>query len=275
MDFARKRYTGFDLWLPRKTSIKDIISPLIPHRRKYHGGHGGQGPSNTLIARYKFDEGSGTTVADSSVNGYTLAGTLGWNGSGKSGSGDAADFVAASTHGVDSNDSIVYNTNLITVCLWINVDITSGTYVLVESGGQFWNTPFPYSWAVYIDSNTLACGEQGEAVSPGSTRTESIPFTTTGSWVHIAAVFDNSGGSGEGDIKIFRDGIEQSTTSVTDARGAGGNFATQTLNVGVRDLAGAASGPQLYYDGLMDDLRIYEGELSEADIQNVMENPDE
>ena len=235
------------------------------HIRATLNGTDGNPPDNTLILRLKMDEGLGTAVADETANNhdFTLSGAT-WI-TGKSGSGGALSFDGTNDF-MDSDSTVNFGTDIITVCAWINWDTNADDDDIFMETSAAWfsnnhsflinpNSSSPSSWYV---------GLRGTAVG----RAEHITRPTAGSWTHYAVTFDNS--TAGGDIKIWVDGVEQSTTIATDTKAGTGNIATQTINIMARN-----GGASLHAAGDIDDIRIYEGELTTAEVEHVRDNPDE
>ena len=81
---------------------------------------------------------------------------------------------------------------------------------------------------------------------------------TDGAWHHVAAVLDNDGSPNLNEVKLYVDGTEEAVpvTSV-----AINTIYSWKVKIGVY-------GPTArYFEGLIDDVRIYDRPLSEAEIQ--------
>jgi hypothetical protein len=80
-------------------------------------------------------------------------------------------------------------------------------------------------------------------------RLESITvdgLLTVNTWYNFAIVLDNSTTSGE--IKVYIDGVLQTTSLMGNSKLGSGNIGTATLFVGAADTT------QQWFDGLIDDL---------------------
>jgi len=199
---------------------------------------------------WKMNDGSGTTItADVGPNG-TTDGT--WT-TGPGGTGTALSFNGSSQD-ASSNTTIAYGATAITVTFWLNLDTTSGTQVILESSSNYNSNN--NCFILFCDAGTFEAGIQASA----GYRAETVTAPSTGTWVHIAAVYDNNASGGNGDIKLYFNGVEQTLTVALNTKSTTGNFASQTLYVMAR---GASS---LFTSGDMDDLRVYAGELSAAQI---------
>lgn len=209
------------------------------------GGGGNVAPTPDILW-WKFLEGSGTDIgATVGTDGTTDASWV----TGKTGSGFALEFNGTSQNAETSN-TVTYGTNTITLCAWFWFDVTTGTRMLLESSATYIT---PNCFGIFVDANLLYASNTGAT----GERQEYIAFSTTGAWVHLAVVLTPT------DNKIFVDGVEQATTITNNNRTGTADYSAQTLFVGARN-----SG-SLFFDGRIDDLRIYSGDVS-ADLALIM-----
>lgn len=99
--------------------------------------------------------------------------------------------------------------------------------------------------------NTLIHGSVGY-------RIESITRPSGAVWHHYAIVYNNT--TANGDIKIYLNGTEQSTTVELNTKTDTGNFKTDTLYLMSRACA------SLFADGRLSDLSIHKVELTATEI---------
>jgi hypothetical protein len=197
-----------------------------------------------LMGWWKLDEGSGTTAYDSSGNGRdgTLNGDPQWVDGWL---GGALDFDG------DDHVDTGYTDDLEnwTIAAWVKSpaapsgDAPSGP-VHKENNYQFnWN----HSDATYRGAAALNVGGTWYAA-----KYEPLEADT---WYHIAATFDGE------NLIAYRDGV-----MITDNSAPSGtpNADTNTLKIGRH-----ASAAQ-FYTGIVDDARVYNEALTEADIQSIM-----
>ena len=81
---------------------------------------------------------------------------------------------------------------------------------------------------------------------------------TDDGWHHVAAVLENDGTPNLNEVKLYVDGVEEAVP--------GGGVAINTLyskNVKIGVYGSSAK----YFKGLIDDVRIYDRALTEAEIQ--------
>jgi len=199
------------------------------------------------IAAYGFDEGTGSVAIDASGNGndgnisgaVRVAGRFGW---------------ALSLNGV--NDLVLVNdtsllrlTTAMTLEAWVWPGATaSGMQGLVDKADSYF-----LAAALSAGNGPAAGGTFGgrlvavEAASP----------LLTGQWVHLAATYDGSS------VVLYINGLFAASTSRQ------GRFASSTssLRIGGTGTAGEN------FQGLIDEVRLYDRALSQAEIVTDMNNP--
>ena len=93
-----------------------------------------------------------------------------------------------------------------------------------------------------------------------TTITGTSDIATDGTWYFIAVVYDQSAGT----MKLYVDGVEES-----DGTGIG------TINTNTADVyLGSNSTPAQYYDGLMQEIGIFDYAISEATIDELYNSGD-
>jgi len=85
-------------------------------------------------------------------------------------------------------------------------------------------------------------------------------------WVHVAAVFNNNKMQLN---KLYIDGVEQSLFSNSDVSNSNNTYATKQMSIGGH-LSGST--PDFLFNGLIDDFKIYTGEISQAQVTADMVN---
>jgi hypothetical protein len=198
-----------------------------------------------LVAHWKFDDGSGTTLFDSSGNGHdgTLMGDPKW----VSGHlGGALEFDGDGDY-VDCGSSPDFEIPVnISITCWIKVNQFDKTWQAII-------TTSDSSWRVHrsSSSNNIAWGSSG--LSP--TDLTGTTDVSTGEWFHIAAVYN-----GTQKLLYINGNLDASSDST-------GNITTSSMPVYIGENSGATS---RFWDGLIDDVRIYRRALSETEILGVM-----
>ncbi len=203
--------------------------------------------SAELVGYWKFDEGSGTTAYDSSGNG--LDGTLNGDPQWVEGQlGGALDF--------DGDDSVeiphsplLSITDEITITAWTNMrGNASGELAIVSKGGWAAND-LPYEltetpggvifWQFYDDGGRDDCAPDSPPVDE---------------WHHIAATYDGN------IFKCYIDG------ELADEWAYAGTMPenTASVNIGQRSRGGT------YFNGIIDEVAIYNRALREDEIPDIM-----
>jgi len=204
-----------------------------------------------LVAHWKFDDGSGTTVVDSSGNGNdgTFVGEPQWV-AGKL--GGALEFDGNSEYVDCGNDEIFGITDAFTLTVWINWRTPTVDWQTVIAKGD--NT-----WRIARDGGTQAMnfgftdgGPRGW-MSVGTA--SDVPLNE---WHHVAATIDKVEGS-----KIYLDGVLEATNPDTDGITTGGT--NYPVLIGEN-----AQATGRFWVGLIDDIRIYSRVLTDVEILGVM-----
>lgn len=174
------------------------------------------------LAEYGFNEGTGSTAADSSGNARDLSG-----GTWDSGHGGAAGGPTWSgALGAGSVSSY-------TMMGWLRIDSGSGTVAVPP--GAVWN----FTWSITTTAVTFE-GGSGEVTGP----------ITAGVWTHVAV---QSNGT---NVRIFIDGVQQPE-----------NWASSAMDIG----SGSWSLPD--FPGAVDEFRVFDTMLSQAEIATWMDTP--
>lgn len=188
----------------------------------------------TLLSQYGFNEGQGTTSADSSGNAHTLtASGTPWTAAGKNGPGTRASF--SGTIGPNTSQSSW------TVMLWINKRGNPVSYgnIISKNPTGFWieinNSGQLEYWSEVTNSGLISLALQNNI------------------WYHVAVTCEAGVGS-----KLYINGSLVNSSASTTAW----NFGTDTWTVG--------SGPDEPFNGVIDELRVYSGALSAGDIATQM-----
>ena len=201
-----------------------------------------------LVAAYGFEEGSGPTVADGSGGSHTgtITGAT-WTTAGRFGRAlafDGNDWVT-----VPDATALDLTTGM-TLEAWVhpvNLDPADWrTAILKERAGGL-------AYALYADTGTLqpageiTAGSSGTS-APGGTR---LPLAT---WTHLATTFDGT------QLRTYINGVQVGS----QATGASIVNASGPLRFGGNAVWGE------YFVGMLDEIRIYDGARTAAEIQADM-----
>ncbi|OHB79476.1 MAG: hypothetical protein A2Z25_14275 [Planctomycetes bacterium RBG_16_55_9] len=208
-----------------------------------------------LVAHWKFDDGAGTVAADSS--GYGHNGALLLDPQWVAGKfGGALEFAGLSGQHVEMEgyDGILGTQNR-TAMAWIK---TAG-YGDWISWGQNTNTQ---KWIGRVNDNA------GNG-AVGALRTEcsggyiiSTTVLTDDEWHHVASVLESAGAPTISDIRMYVDGVRETIS---------GSQAVGINTVGGRNLWIADGHHNRPLPSLMDDVRLYDHALTEAELLAAME----
>jgi hypothetical protein len=210
-----------------------------------------------LMAAYSFDEGTGTTVADASGNSNsgTLSGAA-WTTQGRF--GNALSFNGSNSSVVVANSASLGLTTGMTLEAWVFPTTNSGWRTVLmkqESGG--------YVYAMFSSENGeySSQGPRPAAWIPDAARTYNdyvlgspIP---TNQWAHLAATFDGQ------NMRFYVNGALSATRPASTVI----RTSTGALRIGGNTLWGE------WFQGRIDDVRIYNRALSQAEIQSDMNTP--
>src|SRR6266853_1279183 len=202
-----------------------------------------------LVAAYAFNEGSGTTVADMSGNNNN--GTI-----------SAATWTTAGRFG----NALVFNgtSARVTVPDAASLQLTTG--MTLEA--WVFPTATPTNWRAIVDKNVdgyylMASTDKGDGPSAGGTwvggnqNTYGPSVVEVNTWTHLAATFDGE------TVRLFVNGAEVASQAQTTPLAT----TTGTLQIG------GDSYPNEFFAGRIDEVRIYNRALTEAEIQADMTNP--
>jgi len=212
-----------------------------------------------LVAHWEFDEGSGTIAQDSSGNGHdgTLLGDPQWV-TGMIGSG-ALSFDSTDGLVEVGDDASLSLTDALTITAWVWVHDLNTYYFLVckqPSGTAGDNYPGNYEFRTEVNSGALQFGHQ-EAEGEQYTFYTSDSSIAVGQWHHVVVTVT------KGDlVEFYIDGVAAGSSE-------------QSTNFGVLNdepvrIGGRKDGYS-FFNGLLDDIRLYDRTLSATQIQKLFE----
>ncbi|MHC4692084.1 MAG: LamG-like jellyroll fold domain-containing protein [Planctomycetota bacterium] len=145
----------------------------------------------------------------------------------------------------------------VTVCGWIRTTNSGNQVIASYDRNEFWR--------LEINGSGAGPGQVGWDVmtSTGQVDYGSVTRVDDGQWHHVSGVFDN------GTVVIYIDGVPEPSTTGGSTFGRG---ATRYGFLGVGSEAtgfDGSKGPTNYFDGYMDDFRIYDRALSQSDIRKL------
>ena len=223
----------------------------------------------TIAGMWLFDEDEGDVVNDSSGNGNdgTLKNGPKWD-DGKFGS--ALEFDGGTTYVSCGNGLSLDITEEITVMAWVkfsavdNKNAAGGLFTIAAKGFPDSLSPHAGWWFSHDNRNSgqgfnYTCfGNKNGGWAGGGNNLSGRNFQfTKGEWHHVAITV------GELIGKMYVDGTKL---------GADKPFADLVLSDVSRDLTIGSAGTSWHFNGLLDEVAIFNVELEEEDIQAVMNN---
>ena len=200
---------------------------------------------SSVVACYRLDEATGTTAADASGSGNngTLVGGPVWQPAGGKIDG-ALDFDGSDDH-VSGPTGIADFSGEFTVSMWAKLDSISMWDPLIGVTQDDGN----YAFVLCLENGLKLYTKLNWGVD--WTTTHSAPIET-GVWYHFAVVLDAGSNS-----TVYVNGV-----------GYPGGWVTQRNNLGTLHIGRIANAPVWTeaIDGLIDEVRIYERALSEAEV---------
>jgi hypothetical protein len=223
------------------------------------------GPANAdinsgLVGYYPLDEGAGDTAYDKSGNGHdgTLNNNVTWISPGYKGSGINVDGSANSRIELGTWNP-AEGTGELSLAMWIRWAGGGGTYQGLIGKRDTWPDTTMFQFQVRPENGGTFRLETGTyaIVSPDNTLD---PLAQT--WAHVAATFDGT------TARLYLNGQE------IMSGGFDFNTAGETSDMGIGCVTGGGtgySGNGEVFSGDIDEVRIYNRALSEADILGTME----
>ena len=219
-----------------------------------------QGP---LLVHYKLDAGAGTVAADSSGQGSdgTFSGTATWAAAGKMGAAASFDGGVGEVRGTSP---YLNGLDAMSFGAWIKsnvVDTDSGVIIFADPAGND-QRDIRYDLAGGTGGGTNVI-KYGVATEEGSHENESAGNVQTTQWQHVMVTWT----SGEV-AKLYINGVLDTSTAEADVIGGTTTGYTDVIvGRGGKDTDGS-------WDGLVDDVRVYEIALTAQQVQTVMNGGD-
>jgi len=243
--------SGFRHFKPERATVAalKIIAILLSVRSPSLAQSG-------LIAAYSFNEGSGTTVADSSGN--NLSGTIvgaTWTTGGRY--GGALSFNGTSSY-VDLGNPAAFQLNgSMTIEAWVKASTNPADdgQIVAKSNGQGW------ALKTSPDTGPHTFGVELSSASGATVQRYSTTVRALNTWYHIAGVYDAAGQTLTTYVNgVLDNGILRGTVPASQV--------SQNLNVNIGRRSGG-----FYFSGIIDEVRIYDRALSQAEIQVDLDTP--
>jgi hypothetical protein len=212
-----------------------------------------------IVGWWEFDDGNGTTAHDSAGDNHgTLYGDPNWVpgcvGTHALDFDGNEDYVSA-----DDNDDSLDIDDHMTIAAWVRLSNLDTYYFIVTkqpSGTAATNYPGNYGFRIKPSTGYLQLTHQ---TSPGQTWSTytSTSGIGTGTWHHVAVTLVE-----EADVSFYIDGFPAGTSSQS---GTFGIVNAEPVRIGTRKDAYS------YFDGAIDDVRIFDYELNADEVMQVYE----
>jgi len=204
-----------------------------------------------LVAGYSFNGGSGSSVVDVSGNGNTgvLTGGVSWSTAGRF--GGALSFDGASGLVQVAASSSLGLSGAMTLSGWINPSASqSGWRTIVQRQAD--------AYFLNASNDTGPLRPSGGANLGGATRwVGGSSASPVGSWTHVALTYNGS------QLVLYVNGVQAGTLAASGVI----QSSSSPLWIGGNQPYGE------YFAGLIDDVRVYNRALSQAEIQTDMATP--
>lgn len=217
--------------------------------------------NSSVVAYYGFNEGSGTTSADSTSNNYDLVGwnTPGWNSSGKIGS--ATDLLKSSSEywSNSTNATALLMPYPFTINAWVKFDTITAYDVFLSKSITATDGSVRYRMGI-DNANNLFSGSHHTA---GTTYITGNSTITTGTWYMVTLRVNSSG------MNMYLNG-NHVAAYVDNSNAALTPVSERPLLIG----AFIDGGPSLgnYFDGLVDEVLLSNRSLSDSEITELYNN---
>ena len=209
--------------------------------------------NNGLVGYWNFNEGSGSTAYDVSIN--SSNGTLTWMATSSNGGwmngkqGYALSFDGTDDYvdcgGDNSIDSI---TGDLTLEAWVKKTVGGGDTTVI--GNHYGKNDYtsPYNLYIFGSSNTamFILGEGSDWCTGAN-----VAGVAIDEWTHLVGTIEGT------DVKIYMNGVERGSDTFTGTRQTGSKII----------LGSTALGTSRNFTGLIDEVRIYNRALSATEIE--------
>ena len=203
-----------------------------------------------LVAAYSFDAGSGTTLEDSSgnLNTGTISGAA-WTGDGRFGGALAFDGVDDLVTVLDAPALAL--TSGMTLEAWVEPS-RLGSWKAVLMKEQLGSL----AYGLFADSDTGV--PTGEIFVGGVKSVGGSGQVPVDEWTHLATTYDGV------TQRLYVDGVEVASRAV---------LGTIAVSAGALLIGGNAFDPTQSFNGVIDEVRIYNRALSQSEVQSDMSTP--
>jgi len=203
-----------------------------------------------LVAALGFNDGAGSIVSDRSGSGNdgTISGAT-WAATGKY--GKALSFNGLTNWVTIADANSLDLTTGMTLEAWLNPSALSGwrTALLKENSGGLAYGLYAHDGAPRPSVTVNVAGADRSAIA-----TSQLPLNT---WTHLAATYDGA------TLRLFVNGVQAGSLALSGAM----TVSASPLRIGGNAVWGE------YFTGLIDEVRVYNRALGQAEIQSDMNTP--
>jgi hypothetical protein len=215
-----------------------------------------------LVLHYSFNSDTGTTARDSSVNAingtYVNTTAAAARSSGPAGKSYAARLVGTSQQYVSVPERNALDVDRFTLAAYVNYTgiqnpQTGGRWEVFEKANAYWVN-------IRTDGHVRVGGFFGGCLNPNWQYLDSTVTVPTNTWVHLAATYNGY------TLTVWVNGQRAGSRSITG---------THTCKNNRRLAVGAKNDPdngvlEAFFDGRLDEIRIYNRVLSGTEIRGLM-----
>jgi len=219
-----------------------------PFDSSFYGGSN----ADDVTALFNPAQSGDSTAYDGTVNGATYQSSGGVTDMNAGANSGAFDFDGSNDYIEPPFPNIDFDQPN-TIMGWANADSFPNAHMIVGFGFSGSNDPF-YFIDMFDNSDLRVVIEDNS----GNTQVVSTGGATTNTWFHVAAVFDGS------DLNLYIDGSLQ----VSQSKSVGSVSQINRMGIGAllrNDLG-------LVFDGNLDDIRVYDTDLSISQINQIYQN---
>jgi hypothetical protein len=200
------------------------------------------------VAAYSFDEGSGASVRDSAGSHDGSVEGASWTASGRY--GPALDFDGTNNLVKVADAADLDLTKTFTLEAWVKPDSVAATRPVIAKGV---NSPLN-GYTLGLDETTAK--PRGWIASEGSFKSAAAPSgVSTGAWSHLAATYDGKW------LRVYVNGELEESKETT----LGAGVTAANLEIGHSVFSSS------YFDGLIDEVRVYDEVLNENQVEGDMD----
>lgn len=143
-----------------------------------------------------------------------------------------------------------------TFAAWVNLDDYDGSYPIIANIRSNGSAPF----MIGLSNTATYLGVWFGQSSVIARKTDTAANSLLNTWTHVVVTYDGGGASTAGSYTVYLNGVETATTAASGGVGAYSNAATRL---------GMAQDGSFPWDGKLDDTRIYNSELSQAEVDSL------